>query len=43
MFSSKRTLICRGKSEFFTQCQPFKGNNDTASDLYNYLNENKHD
>ena len=42
-FSSKRTLICRGKSGFFTQWQPSKGVNDTASDVYNYLNENKHD
>ena len=42
-FSSKRTLICRGKNEIFTQCQSSKGGNDAASDVYNYLNENKHD
>ena len=39
----KRTLIWPGKSQFFTQCQPSKGENDTVSDVYNYLNENKHD
>ena len=38
-FSSKRTLICRGKSDFFTQCQPSNRENDTASDVYDYLNE----
>ena len=42
-FSSKRTLICRGKSDCFTQCQPSNGENYTASDVYDYLNENKHD
>ena len=40
---SKRTLISRGKSWFFTQCQQSKGENDTASDIYDYLNKNKHD
>ena len=30
-------------SKFFTQCQPSKGENDTVSDVYYYLNENKHD
>ena len=40
-FSSKQTLICRGKSEFFTQCQPSYGENDTASDVYDYSDEKK--
>ena len=39
---SKRRLIC-GKSDFFTQCQSSKGENDAASDVNNYLNKNKHD
>ena len=42
-FSSKRALICRGKSDCFTQCQPSNRENDTASDVYDYLNEIKHD
>ena len=36
-------MIVVEKATFFTQCQPSKVENDTASDVYNYLNENKHD
>ena len=39
-FSSKRILSCRGKSDFFTQYQPSSGENDTASDIYDYLKTN---
>ena len=40
-FSSKRTLICRGKSDFYAMSS-IHGGNDRASNFYNYLNENKH-
>ena len=42
-FNKNERLFVVEKNKFLTLCQPSNGENDTDSDLYNYLNENKHD
>ena len=42
-FHQNEHLFVVENVNFFKQCQPSKGENDTASDVYDYLSENKHD